>query len=185
MLFRSIMQHGKYYLDYTSAITALLDNSEDEFFLRGYLRNSLYKEKYPDRTPLDWIDEYTQNITPESDLVWFYKQMAAGMPWDVKLKRNWDGRFEDARVHATYYSQKFLFAYNGDLIHAENLGNITYGYFGLAMGYDKKFLKWAGGTPNILSNPQNVFKPYFGEDDDDIYYVNWGMEIFENKYPHL
>lgn len=115
-------------------------------------------------------------------LTYFYGQVASGHPWDIKLKENWEERFEESGIVAQYYSQQFKIVYNGNIINAENLGNITYGYFGTAMGFSSETLYWAGGLPNIKSNPSNIFKDYFGESGDDHDWVAYGINLFNKKY---
>lgn len=181
----AILIGGKYYLNYTSAINKLLDVGEDSFFEHRMLSWPEYSKKYPEKSEMDWAEDSRDSLVP--GLLYFYDQVAPGHAWDIKLNDNWNDRFEEAGVNAKYYSQQLPFAYDGAVYTAENLGNLTYGYFGSAMGYTDELLYWAGGIPNIgIRNLDNLFKPYFGENyDSDTKYVKKGIDLFYNRYGNM
>ena len=79
--------------------------------------------------------------------------MNNGEKWDVKLEKSWNYAFNGQKESndelvdkptIKYYQQQFRFIYHDQVITSEDLGNITYGYLGTALGIDPILLQTAG-----------------------------------------
>lgn len=47
------------------------------------------------------------------------------------------------------------------------------------MGFGWEFLKWAGGSPNIMDDFSNLFRSYFGDDERDLEKIEYGMRLYD------
>ncbi|MEL7657331.1 MAG: RHS repeat-associated core domain-containing protein, partial [Bacillota bacterium] len=159
--------NGIYYFDYTREINRALKNNIQEFFD--------HRVKYSFKEYVSKFGEYTSSYSKylgdyvTSNLLWFNNQVKPEAKWDVKLEKSWKRVF-DTRIK--YYSQKFPFLYRGNLINSEDLGNITFGYLGSAMGFSSDTLHtgaWIAGRGSE-GGPR------------DIDMTNWGISLFFKDY---
>lgn len=90
---------------------------------------------------------FKHSATDASTYFWFYQKVKSGADWDIKLQNRWSEQLPDIKQ----YSKHFPFKFRQVVITAEDLGNITYGYWGTCVGFDFKILLAgaalaAGGT---------------------------------------
>lgn len=92
-------------------------------------------------------------------LIWFYSMVNHGEEWDIKLENRWNQMFSGIN----YYAQKFPFTCLGSVMNSENLGNVTYGYWGSAIGlseqilYDgSSFAAFTGGTKDTSEDKEFI-----------------------------
>ena len=84
-------------------------------------------------------------------LSWFRSQVTHNGPWDIKMQEHWD---EEVGVEFTVREIKTLRLinlYNGEVISAEDLGNITYGYWGTSMGHSRDYYILVVDTQKFLA----------------------------------
>ena len=93
--------------------------------------------------------------------------------WDLKIRSRWEDMFGN---NIKYFDQHFKFVYEGMIITSEDLGNITYGYMGSALGFGSYTLSMAGKIAGDDTDNQQ---------DKDM--VNYGIKKFfreyDQKYP--
>ena len=161
------MVDGIWYLDYTSVINNTLSQRKQEFFdhrLQTY-EEFVNENKFWIFTPS--YDSYL-SMPVAHEMMWFSSKVAAGKEWDLKLKENWTNMFGS---QITYYHQAFKFLYEGEIITSEDLGNITFGYLGSAVGFSETTLNvgaWIAGDGD--------------ENEQDTKMVKRGIEKFFNEY---
>ena len=175
-----VFKSGKWYFDYTTPINNALERNVGDFFAhRIQYSYAEYIERY--RTPYyipSFADYLAIEVMPKGK--WFVQQVNNEKPWDLKLPDPWNETINEGntKVNAKYYSQRFPFVYEGEIIDAEKLGNITYGYLGSAMGFSSSVLQTEGSAVG-----------FFVPSKEDQEMTNWGIELFfsrgnnKNKYP--
>ena len=67
---------------------------------------------------------------------WFYSKVNSGCDWDIKLENRW----KEQLPLIEQQSKHFPFKFREIVITAEDLGNITYGYWGTCVGFPFKIL---------------------------------------------
>lgn len=121
--------------------------------------------------------------------LWFVGQVTHHAKWDLKDDNAWANMFPD--LPATNES----FFYRGELISREDLGNITYGYLGTAMGCSPEMLFIGGGiaknmtTFSISGLTEALNKvlddtSLYGDDKNDHDKIQKGIEYYWNDYPN-
>lgn len=78
-------------------------------------------------------------------LSWFKSKVNHRAAWDIKLQGAWDEQVGETFDIKDENGNFRKFIYNGEVISAEELGNITYGYWGTATNYGPELLYIGGG----------------------------------------
>ena len=144
--------------------------------------------KYPVGSEPTVIDYY-ENVLGK--LSFFFFQVNHGAPWDIKRDDPWKMQFGDIKM--PYYdgtddkNEKFLF--RGELITREDLGNITYGYLGSAMGLGELTLFWGAGVANnwyeaIIEGKAYDPDNYYGDSEEDHDFVKKGIQMYYEDNPN-
>ena len=78
------------------------------------------------------------------------------------------------------------FVFRGEIITAEALGNIMYGYTGRATGFGEVTLYWGGGVAKQNSATVNAVTqpPLYGDDENDHENIEKGYNYFLSDYPN-
>ena len=117
--------------------------------------------------------------------------VAPGAPWDYKVQSEWrckynsfDGVDFDGPDDWRRGDAAFMYC-DGKLISAAILGNINYGYAGLAAGFTRAELYLMGGLVHQLTAPSRdegldlkLYSTFF-DDPKDHEWIKHGMD----KYP--
>ena len=159
-------KNGKYYMDYTPMINAVLNKHEPQFKV---LSAQEYYKNFTNSQIANGTADYVKYC--ENRMIWFTKQVMEEGPWDLKLEASWNNMFHN---NPPFYAQKYPFLYRGEVINAENLGNITYGYLGTSMGYSEKLLLQAGDIVSVVTGSGR-------EDISDQNMVRRGIRYYKNK----
>ena len=133
------------------------------------------------------FSEYQAHIL--SELMYFYEQVNHEAPWDIKVDASWETQFGDLRMpyyDGTEDNERFLF--RGELITREDLGNITYGYLGSAMGLGELTLFWGAGVAQkgikgIFYGDVYDSEGHYGDDEKDHEFVKKGIAMFYEDFP--
>ncbi|MBD5093020.1 MAG: hypothetical protein HDT26_01785 [Subdoligranulum sp.] len=163
---------GEYYIDYTTVINARLHEVEQEF-----RNHSIYNPRLAG-----------------ANIAWFVSQVKGEGPWDIKVKDSWKMQFGNVRPLSRMDD---TIAYNGQVVQPENLGNLTYGYLGSAMGWPAEILYLGAGAYNQkeladLAKKEgeqwawlNIFNPFvytdgsYGDGENDIPFIRQGVELYD------
>lgn len=174
---------GACYYDYTDVVMNRLDEVLPEFqdnyvtFLRNYF----------DTDGTGTYDELKE-VPIVDKLMFFTMQVNHYMPWDIKRDDSWTQQFGDIRM--PYYGnerepEQVLF--RGEQVTREDLGNITYGYLGSAMGIPDWMLYIGGG---VAKQGMDILKPsaflngYLGDDPNDHRSILKGIEYYYEDHPN-
>ncbi|MCI9449404.1 MAG: hypothetical protein HFE30_04035 [Clostridiales bacterium] len=193
------LYEGKWYLDYTDVImnriNEVLPNFESHRIqpYEDYIENSSV-------VLWGWLNLYTPGFDDYfahimGNLWFFYDEVKTGGPWDVKLDDPWRQQFGTEITMPYYYpghddlNEAFLF--RGELVYRDNLGNITYGYLGSAMGIGDTTLRWGGGVATYLQkgkiweiiNGEIQKADNYGDNPGDSEDVMKGVKLFFADYP--
>lgn len=71
------------------------------------------------------------NKTKLKDYLWFYNKVNHNAPWDIKRENRWN---EQMKINQ--HNMFFKFTFNEQIMTAEDLGNMTYGYWGTCCNFD-------------------------------------------------
>ncbi|MBE6623640.1 MAG: hypothetical protein E7621_05595 [Ruminococcaceae bacterium] len=181
---------GKYYYDYTDVVMNRIKEVLPEFEKH---RVESYEDFVDKSTPKNLYDKHYTNGEYQgavlSKLLFFYQQVTHEAPWDIKRANSWKMQFGDVKL--PYYSnkndsEKFLFA--GELVSREDLGNITYGYLGSAMGLGELTLFWGAGVAQNWYDAIFKGKAYdpennYGDRPEDHDFVKKGIQMYYEDYP--
>lgn len=119
------------------------------------------------------------NVTYKSrghwlDAAWFISQVNTGAPWDIKRPEMWKHT-----LGITYpgdYNSPVIF--NGEFFTPEQLGNITYGYLGAAIGYSMNILKAGSEFAALpMSTQEDVWAEY-----QDHQYIKRGYDWYHKGW---
>ena len=114
----------------------------------------------------------------QAELTWFYNQVKPEGPWDLKHRPSWEAAFGNG----TFHGATFNIIYEDTIITPELLGNITYGYWGSAMGYSDELLYFGGGVANNKWKVWKLLSQYYGESEDDHNAIKRGIEYYHNTH---
>ena len=121
-------------------------------------------------------------------LQWFHNKVNHNADWDIKMPKHWIEQFPalkdfDVKDDKNNFN-KFIF--EGELITAEDLGNITYGYFGRSMGFGDTLLYAGGGYAAVGNNADDkrVYDPsaYYGDTKQDHNMIEKGIDLYNAYY---
>ncbi len=186
---------GKYYYDYTTVVMNRLNEVLPDFQNHDIYTYEEYIAKYSTKIFGKWIisvpdyDQYTGAVM--GSLWFFYEQVNHGAPWDIKLDNPWRQQFGNIKM--PYYvgdadkCEKFVF--RGEIVTRADLGNITYGYLGSAMGIGDVTLYWGGGVAarglkSIFSEEVRDASKYYGDTAEDHHAIKKGIDFFYDDYPN-
>lgn len=164
--------------DYTSMIQSKLNEEHNNFFK---FRGEIIK-----------IPLHPQNVVPILNaLFYFFKQVTHRGPWDVKVPEVWNKKFP---VQHPGKEGKFKF-YSYELT-SEDLGNLTYGYLGTALGLHPLTLYVGGGAAHrrkeivemmlaVIFRTELYTPPDYGDDHNDHINVERGIQLYKTLFPSL
>jgi hypothetical protein len=126
-------------------------------------------------TPLNEVIDDLSNESRQYD-VWYYgkatrylefiSRVNHGKDWDVKIRFSWE------KIISTiaYYSQKFAFHFESEIITSEDLGNLIYGCTGHFFGFSINELNIGSFIAGSTGNSP--------DDAIDEYYIQLGYEYY-------
>ena len=161
-----VEKDGLYYMDYTEPLLRMMEKNIGEA--------AQVRKSNGDPGLLNFVE--TISIT--EDLAWFYFMVKPGAVWDIKEKNNWKKQFPGQTEGVKFFHHSYPFVFLGDVVTAEDMGNILFGATGAAMGFGQELLKWAGATPNIVDDVTNLFRSYFGDNDRDLEKIEYGIRFY-------
>ncbi len=164
---RVVYKAGLYYMDYTEPLLRMLGKN---------IRQAKQARKSTGNPGLLEGKEESLRIT--EDLAWFYFKVEPGADWDIKVEKNWKAQFPGQTEGVKFFHHAYPFIFLGNVVTAEDMGNILFGATGAAMGFEQEFLKWAGATPNIKADGMNLFRSYFGDNERDLEKVEYGVRLY-------
>ena len=167
-----VEKDGLYYMDYTEPLLRMMEKNIGEA--------AQVRKSNGDPGLLNFVE--TISIT--EDLAWFYFMVKPGATWDIKIKKNWNGQFPKQEEGVKFFHQSYPFVFLGNVVTAEDVGNILFGATGAAMGFGQELLKWAGATPNIVDDVTNLFRSYFGDNDRDLEKIEYGIRFYSALQEH-
>ena len=186
---------GKYYYDYTKVVMDRLNEVLPDFYNHDILTYEEYIDKYSLKLFGKWIisvpgyDEYSAAVL--GSLWFFYDEVTHGAPWDIKRDDPWKQQFGDIKM--PYYDgdspKNEWFVFRGEIVTREDLGNMTYGYLGSAMGIGDVTLYWGGGVAsqglkNIFSEEVRDASKYYGDTKEDHNAIKKGINFYYDDYPN-
>ncbi len=185
---------GKYYYDYTAVVMNRLNEVLPDFYNHDILTYTEYIERYSLKLFGKWIistpgyDEYVASVL--GNLWFFYDEVTHGAPWDIKREDPWKQQFGNIRMPAYNDKNKGTetFVFRGQIVTREDLGNMTYGYLGSAMGIGDVTLYWGGGVAaqglkNIFSDEVRDASVYYGDSKEDHEAIKKGIDFYYEDYP--
>lgn len=179
--------NGEYYIDYTPAINTRLQEVEPYF-----RSHTIYDPR---------VIQDSKILL--SNILWFISQVNEYGPWDIKVEDSWKMQF--GNVHPLSNMSDPI-AYNGQVVRAENLGNLTYGYLGRSMGWPAEILYLGAGVFNQIKlacdstgavitgegdisaclnswfkaiTPFVYFDGSYGDGENDYEFIKQGVELYE------
>ncbi|MCI9274210.1 MAG: hypothetical protein HFE39_09720 [Clostridiales bacterium] len=131
-------------------------------------------------------------------LLYFVEHVKTGGDWDIKWSKQWTAMFGP---DVPFPSGGATFYFDGELITAADLGNLSFAYAGSALGCGQTLLHYGGGIANIAAkkysqlgdkksllaailDPETMEYPY-SEPDEDIIMVDKGVKRFNENYPNM
>ncbi|WP_339061227.1 peptidoglycan-binding protein [Tepidibacillus marianensis] len=118
-----------------------------------------------------------------NSLNWFHDQVNHKAPWDLKRQNRWKEQLpllEDFDLFDSTGNWT-RFVLNGEVITAEDLGNITYGFWARAMGYGDKLIYAGGGYAKIgNADDPSLYDPnqFYGDDKNDHFSIKKGIDWY-------
>jgi len=103
---------------------------------------------------------------------WFILQVAPGRPWNIKLKKPWEGTIKST-YPGSATAKVVLF---GTVVTSEMLGNISFGYIGAALGITLPELyagSWFVSDKSTEAQRQDEKK--------DRPYIQWGYNWYKER----
>lgn len=173
---------GIIYFDYTSAMNTLMQEKEKIVLkhripsLEEYIEETNKSLSEVGQLTYDHITAYQAVVARE--LMWFKSMVEPYAEWDIKVKDNWEAIFGKS----SFYGNQFRFVYEGTVITPEIMGNITYGYWGKALGASDELLYFGGGVANAGLQFWKVLSEYYGESKEDHDSVKRGIDYYNETH---
>ena len=112
------------------------------------------------------------------DYIWLYSMVKDDALFDVKKEKSWDSFMAKINAHVQFYQSGFMFIYDDEIINAEKLGNILYGFSGNAGGYSLNELRIGGSIYSYLGTTEF-------DDEEDRDKIKEGYILYNNyKYDY-
>ncbi len=170
-----VYKDGLYYMDYTEPLLRMMEKNIGEA-----------KQARKSTGNPGLLEGKEESLRITEDLAWFYFKVEPEAIWDIKLQKNWEAQFPEQKEGVKFFEQSYPFVFLGNVVTAEDMGNILFGATGAAMGFEQEFLKWAGATPNIapanivddFTNLSNLVKSYFGDSERDLEKIEYGVRFY-------
>jgi len=105
--------------------------------------------------------------------VYFYDNVKPRGMWDYKRKEQWK-----KDVKTPYLGVTGEFCFNGEVMTAEDFGNIHFGYVGTALGFPDWMLFIGGGYASEGISLQLIHYPYFGDSFQDHINIQKGIDMY-------
>ena len=164
---RVVYKDGQYYMDYTEPLLKMLQKNIGEA-----------EQARKSKGDPGLFEERLEALRIKEDMLWFYNRVKRKAIWDIKYEKNWNHQFPGQEDGVKFYHQAYPFVFLGNVVTAEDMGNILYGATGTAMGFDEEMLKWAGATPNIAVDLTNLFRSYFDDNQRDLDEIEYGIRLY-------
>ena len=184
---------GEYLYDYTTVIMNRLNEVLPDFRNHRILTYEEYIDKYSIKLCGKWtisIPSYSDYLgTVLANLLFFYNQVNHSAPWDIKRNDPWKQQFGDIRMPRYGGNSSESFAFRGESVTREDLGNMTYGYLGSAMGIGDITLYWGGGVAAVglskILTSEELRDPSknYGDSKDDHANIEKGIRFYYGDYP--
>ena len=104
----------------------------------------------------------TANFSNVRLVQWWMSKVGHEKEWDIKLDYNWKKMFPEIK----YYAQRFPFVFNQKVLNSEDLGNVTYGYWGYAVGFSDWELyrgsEFAAALKGVSDTPEDKANMLWG-----------------------
>lgn len=173
---------GIWYFDYTEAMNKLLQDNEK--IVQEHYIPSL--EDYIEETnkSLTWFGKLFYNYFSAyhgkqlAELLWFKGMVEPNVAWDIKVRENWEKIFGSG----SFYGSQFRFVFNNTIVNPEIMGNITYGYWGKALGVSDEILYFGGGVANAGWELFKLLEDYYGESEEDHNAVKRGIDYYNETH---
>ncbi len=121
-------------------------------------------------------------------LQWFHNQVNHNAPWDLKRTGRWNEQLPELKDFNIRDSNGNFtkFVLNGDVIAAEDLGNITYGYWGRAIGFGETLIYAGGGYAAVGNNADDprIYdqKQFYGDAENDHIMIEKGISWYNSAF---
>lgn len=119
---------------------------------------------------------YSRTLSQAAALDYFKNQVNHKQEWDYKREEIWEKEFD-----VPYLKNNGKFIFNGEVIDAEDFGNIHYGYVGKAMGFSDELLYMGGGYAHCGATPKILIGPYYCDDPNDHKAIKKGIEMWRKQ----
>jgi RHS repeat-associated protein len=121
-------------------------------------------------------DDKSLSLNERWGVIKFALQVKTGGELDLKNESSWNLQFDKD----TFPESKEFF-FDGKIITAEILGNMTYGYLGSYLNYSSTLLFQAGGFVQTHSFEHWNDPPYYGDNPDDRWKIQAGIDWYYNE----
>lgn len=162
-----------YIYDFSAALEKMLQYGAYEFHTHHYCCKSVVSFISPSSSDETYDNSSERCEFIYEDYVWLVKNVRDKAPYDIKVEKCWNNFMAKIGFNVPFYTSSFTFAFNSDIINAEIMGNILYGFSGHAGGYSKSELK-AGGSVYSLLVTQKF------DNDEDSEYIEYGYDLYDN-----
>jgi hypothetical protein len=172
-------KNGKYYYDYTVPINNMLERNLSECYKHKFDTHAEVYEKYTKGLTMfgwfligDELDNQIMNIYLSGmidSMIWFTSVVNNGCEWDIKRESIWK-----IQLNVPYLGISVNFIYEGELMNAEQLGNLTFGYWGTGIGFNESQLLTGGDFASIISTGKF-------DDDEDKGWINKGIQKYNKS----
>lgn len=148
-----------YVYDYTPVVDAMLLQGAQIFHFHHYKCNcGTPNTLQPYLSYVTYSDSKARCGLCYSDYPWMISQVKNNALFDVKTKNSWNTFMSNLNADIHFYTSSFLFMYKNEIINAEILGNILFGFAGHAGGYSKSELLNGGSLYSYFTSKKGIMK---------------------------
>lgn len=164
-----------YVYDYTPVVDAMLLQGAQIFHFHHYKCNcGTPNTLQPYLSYVTYSDSNARCGLRYSDYPWMISQVKNNALFDVKTKNSWKTFMNNLNADVPYYTSSFPFIYRNEIINAEILGNILFGFAGHAGGYSKSELLNGGSLYSYLTTNE-------WDNGEDSHYTEYGYDLFSER----
>jgi len=116
-------------------------------------------------------------------MLWFAGKVHSGGEWDIKLRYRWAEQLPNTPLVRESSGDFVKFAVFDQIVTSEDLGNITYGYWGTSMGFGPVTLYNGGGiAARGITDPETKSPPHYGDEESDHEMITQGINWYNGRY---
>ena len=162
-----------YIYDYTPVMDRMLQSGAATFHAHHFDCNCTNSTLDPHIYTISYSNSGNVCGYNGSDYIWLVSVVKDDAAYDIKRKARWNDFMDGLNANVPFYHSAFPYAFRGQVINAEIMGNILFGFAGNAGGYSKWEFTTGGSIYSYITTGA-------ADNSEDTYYIEYGFDLFDD-----